>query len=334
MSASSPTRGRSGAARRAPERGWGEPQPAPGGCPAARPGGRPYRRVMAAVAPPLPRPRPTISPRARTQLALFGFAYLLYSAARWVTVGDLGAARAHAEWIVHLEDHLGIADEASVPRALSGTWAIWLLNHAYVAAQLVVVPGALVFTYRRSRPIYERLRNTILATWLISIPVYAAFPVAPPRLANIGLVDTISAQTGFAMDSKLTTSFYNQLAAVPSLHVGFAVAVGIAVAATVRHPLARTLALLWGPTVGLAVVATGNHFVFDIAAGLVASAAGYAARRAATRRRGARRRRGGVPARRRAGALRPASAEACPATGGSARRCPRRGPAPRRGPGP
>ena len=64
---------------------------------------------------------------------------------------------------------------------------------------------------------------------------------------------------------------------MPSLHVGFAVAVGIAVAAAVRHPLARALALLWGPTIALAVVATGNHFVFDIAAGLVASALGYGA---------------------------------------------------------
>jgi hypothetical protein len=85
------------------------------------------------------------------------------------------------------------------------------------------------------------------------------------------------------MDSKLTTSFYNELAAVPSLHVGFAVAVGIAIAATVRHPVARTLALLWGPTIGLAVVATGNHFVFDIAAGIVASAVGYVAGRAVSR---------------------------------------------------
>ena len=78
---------------------------------------------------------------------------------------------------------------------------LWLLNHPYLAAQLVVLPGALIFLYRRSQPLYERLRNTILATWLISIPVYAAFPVAPPRLAGIGLVDTISQQTGFAMDS-------------------------------------------------------------------------------------------------------------------------------------
>src|SRR3954447_17266038 len=223
----------------------------------------------------MPVVRLSISPRARLQIGLFLLAYLLYSGARWLTVGDLGAARAHARWIVDLEDHLGVADEATVQHALSGTFAIWLLNHLYLAAQLIVVPGALVFVYRRSRPIYERLRNTILATWLLSIPVYALFPVAPPRMAGIGLVDTITTQTGFAMDSKLTTSFYNSLAAVPSLHVGFAFAVGVAIAAAVRNPLVKLLAHLWGPAIALAVVATGNHFIFDIAAGMVAAVIGY-----------------------------------------------------------
>jgi hypothetical protein len=223
------------------------------------------------------------SPGARTQIGLFLLAYLVYSAARWLMVGDLASAQDHAAWIVDLEQDLGVATEASVQEALTGTWILWLLNHAYIAAQLVVVPGALIFLYRRSRPVYHRLRNTILATWLISVPVYAAFPVAPPRLAEMGLVDTISEQTGFAMDSNLTTAFYNELAAVPSLHVGFAVAVGIAIAAAVRNPLVKTLALLWGPAIGLAVVATGNHFVFDIAAGLVASALGYGVGTAAAR---------------------------------------------------
>jgi hypothetical protein len=225
---------------------------------------------------------------ARGQVGLFLLAYLVYSAARWAFIGDLPTAQDHAEWIVGLEQDLGVAAESSVQNALTGTWILWLLNHAYIAAQLIVVPAALVFLYRRSRPVYHRLRNTILATWLISVPVYAAFPVAPPRLADIGLADTISQQTGFAMDSNLTTAFYNELAAVPSLHVGFAVAVGIAVASAVRNPLARMVALLWGPVIGLAVVATGNHFVFDIAAGLVASALGYGvgtvAARARTRR--------------------------------------------------
>jgi membrane-associated phospholipid phosphatase len=234
----------------------------------------------------LPGPSTLIpSRRARGQIGVLLFAYLLYSAARWVTVGDLPSAQAHAQWILDRENDLGVATERSVQVALTGTWVLWVLNHLYLAAQLLVVPGTLVFLYVRNRPIYERLRDTILATWLLSIPVYAAFPVAPPRLAHIGLVDTITSQTGFSLDSKLTTSFYNELAAVPSLHVGFAVAVGFAIAAAVRHPVAKGVALLWGPTIALAVVATGNHFVFDIAAGIVVSALGYGVATAVARSR-------------------------------------------------
>src|SRR3954452_17300040 len=104
---------------------------------------------MLAAAPPLPssltRIRPRVSPAARTQIGLFGLAYLLYSAARWLTVGDLPSAQAHAAWIAHTEQQLGVATEASVQRVLDGTWIIWVLNHLYLAAQLVVVPGVLLF---------------------------------------------------------------------------------------------------------------------------------------------------------------------------------------------
>ena len=213
----------------------------------------------------------SLSPAARGQFGVFLFAYLLYSAARFVTIGDLGVAQANADWIMDLERHTGTAIEASVQHGLTGTVGLWILNHLYLAAQLVVLPGALIFLYRRSRPMYERLRNTILATWVLSIPIYAAFPVAPPRLADSGLVDTITAQTGLSLDSSLTTSFYNELAAVPSLHVGFAVVIGMAVAAAVRNPVMKVASLLWGPVIALAVVATGNHYVFDIAAGVVAA---------------------------------------------------------------
>ena len=74
-----------------------------------------------------------------------------------------------------------------------------------------------------------------------------------------------------------STIFYNAYAAVPSLHVGFAFAISIAVASAVRARWAKALALLWGPLVTVAVVATGNHFVFDAAVGLLVTAAGFAA---------------------------------------------------------
>jgi hypothetical protein len=229
---------------------------------------------------------------ARAQIGLFLLAYLVYSIGRWITVGDLDVAKANADWIMDAERTIGVATESTVQQALDGTWMLWVLNHLYLAAQLIVLPGALFFLYKKSRPLYERLRNTIVATWLLSIPIYAAFPVAPPRLADVGLVDTITKQTGFALDfaldSKLTTSFYNELAAVPSLHVGFAVAVGIALAAAVSNRGLKVLLLMWGPIIGLAVVATGNHFVFDIVAGVIVSAAGYGVGTLAARSKGSR----------------------------------------------
>jgi membrane-associated phospholipid phosphatase len=214
----------------------------------------------------------------RRQLALFLGAYGVYNLARWLFVGDLSEAKAHADWIVDLEQTAGVAIEGSVQGALDSSVASWFFSNVYMAAQLVVLPASLIWLYLRSPNVYRGLRNTILATWLIAIPIYALFPVAPPRLADIGIADTVSEQTGFALTGR-STIFYNPLAAVPSLHVGFAFAIGVAVALAVRARWAKALALAWGPLVAVAVVATGNHYVFDIAAGLAVTVAGFYAGR-------------------------------------------------------
>ena len=124
-----------------------------------------------------------------------------------------------------------------------------------------------------SADVEQSVQSALQGSWLL--PIYALFPCAPPRLADVGLVDTITTQTGLALDSKLRTSFYNPLAAVPSLHAGFALAVSAALAAATSRRSLQVLAWLWAPTIGLAVVATGNHFVFDIAAGAVVTVAGH-----------------------------------------------------------
>jgi len=210
----------------------------------------------------------------RRELALFAVAYLVYVVARWLAAGELGPATENAQWIVDLEHDLGLAVEAGVQDALDAGVLMWLLSNVYLAAQLIVVPGALIWLYRRAPAVYRPLRDTVIATWLISVPVFALFPVAPPRLMDIGLSDTVSDQAGVALTGS-STVFYNPLAAVPSLHCGFAFAVGIALAAAARTRWAKALALSWGPIVSLTVVATGNHYVFDIAAGLLVSVAGY-----------------------------------------------------------
>lgn len=204
--------------------------------------------------------------------------------------GDEAAALAHAHWIVELEQTLGIAVEDSVQHALDATALLWLLNHPHVGAQVGVVPAALIWLYRRERPAYLRLRDTVLATWLLALPVFWLLPVAPPRLAGLGIADTITQQTGLALDSRLTTRFYNPLAAVPSLHCGFALAVSLVLAGSARRRWTRALAFAWAPTVFLAVVATGNHFVLDIVAGIAITTLGFGAARLAAGRRRARRR--------------------------------------------
>jgi membrane-associated phospholipid phosphatase len=213
--------------------------------------------------------------RTRVELALFGAAWAVYDLARWVAAGDLGPATDNAHRVIDLESSMGIAVERSVQRACDAGAVMWLLSNIYLAAQLAVVPGALIYLYRRSPGIYRRLRDTILATWMLAVPIYALFPVAPPRLAGLGMDDTVSDQAAVALTGN-STMFYNPLAAVPSLHCGFAFAIGIALATAARRWWTRAIALLWGPIVSLAVVATANHYVFDIAAGLTVAAIGYA----------------------------------------------------------
>jgi membrane-associated phospholipid phosphatase len=220
----------------------------------------------------------------RPELALFAAAYLLYTAARWIFAGQLEEAREHAGLIVGLERSAHVAIEGSIQRALDAGAPSWLLSNVYLAAQLVVLPGALIWLYRRSRPAYRQLRTTVIATWLIAVPVFALFPVAPPRLAGIGIADTVGGQAAVALTGH-STVFYNPYAAVPSLHVGFAFAIGIAAAAALRAPWARTLALLWGPLVTVSVLATGNHYVFDVAAGLLVTGLGLWAGRLTNRHR-------------------------------------------------
>ena len=214
--------------------------------------------------------------RWRREVAAFVLVYVVYSLARGLSTGSLDAALDNARWVVDVQSDLGLNVERAVQQALLDLPAIAVLNGLYLAAQLAVVPVGLVVVYRRRTDVYPLLRTTIIAAWAIAIPLYALFPTAPPRLAGVGILDTVSTQTPFALDSPLVTAFYNPVAAMPSLHASFGFAIGIAVATTTRNRVLKLLALLWGPIVVLVVIATGNHFVLDIALGLLVTVVAFA----------------------------------------------------------
>ena len=209
------------------------------------------------------------------EVALFGLALLAYQGARAVTRGSTPDALANAHRVFDLETSLGINVEARLQGALLGTPWLSALDRVYLLAQQAILAVGIIYVYRASRPVYRTLRTTLLATWLLTLPVYALFPTAPPRLSGLGLLDTVSAGTPIALGSGSTTFFYNPYAAVPSLHAGFAVALGIAVALTARSRLLRVAGVLWGPLVIVSTFATGNHFVVDAMAGVAITAVGF-----------------------------------------------------------
>jgi PAP2 superfamily len=221
----------------------------------------------------------------RGEALLFGLAYLTYQAARTLSRGSAPDALADAHRVIGAERALGLDVEGPIQRALLGTPWLTALDWVYLAAQSVALAAGVLFVYHAAPHVYRVLRTTMLTTWLLALPVYALFPTAPPRLAAQGLTDTVSAHTPIGLGAGSTTLFYNPYAAVPSLHAGFAVALGVAVAASTRPPALRILGLAWGPLVILAVLATANHFVLDVGAGLLLTALGLALALSLERRR-------------------------------------------------
>jgi hypothetical protein len=88
----------------------------------------------------------------RRQLALFAAVYLLYDCGRWAFAGQPGPARARAHWVIHVKRPLHMSVEREVQRALGCGLSGSLLSNLYLAAQLVVLPGALIRLYRRDLP--------------------------------------------------------------------------------------------------------------------------------------------------------------------------------------
>src|SRR5262249_53462085 len=131
---------------------------------------------------------------------------------------------------------------------------------------------------RRRPPAFPLVRTTVLIASGLALIGYVTFPTAPPRMAALGIADTISGDH-VDLNHGLLSSLYNPFAAVPSMHVAYAVIVGASLVRYGGRPVLRAAGALYPGLVVLVIVATGNHFLFDAAAGvLVAAVAAGAAR--------------------------------------------------------
>lgn len=203
----------------------------------------------------------------REVLGLAGL-YGVYEAVRGLGGEDYRAALAHTSDIVALEQRLGVYVEQAVQQSVAGIAGVpALLGAAYMLMHFVGTATLVVWAHRRRPEAYPLLRTTLITTTALALVGYVVFPAAPPRLAGLGFDDTVTSATGLNLSSDLLGGLYNPIAAVPSLHFGYALIVGAALMALAGRRSLRIVGALYPAAMLFVIVATGNHFLFDAAAG-------------------------------------------------------------------
>lgn len=196
-------------------------------------------------------------------------ALLTYQATRALSIGSAQDAFAHSWDVIQIEKAVGIFVEPTIQAwALGPTGLVESLNTAYLALHLPVTIAFFVWLYRRRRSEYPMVRSMFLVANAIAAFVFVVFPAAPPRLLQgAGLVDTLQTVSDVDLHGGRLSGWFNPHAAVPSMHFGYALVVGVTLAVLARGLIWRALGVAYPAFVLLMIVATGNHFLLDAAAG-------------------------------------------------------------------
>ena len=237
--------------------------------------------------------RPTLSRRDFMEGAIIAIAFLLYFWVRGAVVDRPEAAYWNARDLIDLQRSLGFFWEDNVNDWIADRkfWA-QLMNvvYFYLHFPLIIVFGIWLYFYRRHQ--YTFVRDSFLASGAIALVIYWLYPVAPPRelpeLAAqfdaaapayiLGFFDTMEQYLGYAYDTQSTRAFVNPYAAMPSLHFGWDLLLGIAIIAAFRRTALAWLAMAIGIGLPLlqifAITTTANHYLIDAVAGGIVAIAG------------------------------------------------------------
>jgi membrane-associated phospholipid phosphatase len=217
--------------------------------------------------------------RDAAELVLVGLAFLLYFVVRANVIDRPDVALSNARQVVDVEQALGIFREASWQRPiLDSDLLVRFFNFVYFWLDFPLIAALGLWLYARRRRHYTFTRDAILFSGALALVSYNLFPVAPPRLLpEAGLIDTLQAFNNASYQAQSTEFFVNPYAAMPSLHVGWAVLVATGmVLAFPRNRLVLVLAVAHVLAQSSSTVFTGNHYFLDGAGGLVAAGGGLA----------------------------------------------------------
>ena len=162
------------------------------------------------------------------QLALFAGAYYLYRLVRGFVDGQAGLAFENARNLVHLERSVGLFFEPGLQAWARGqdwilTWANWM----YVNSHFVITTTFLIWLYIARNHAFYYVRNMFMVAMTLALAGYLVYPTAPPRfLPEWGFTDTVAQFVGDGASNSASV-LYNPFAAVPSMHVAFALMIAV-----------------------------------------------------------------------------------------------------------
>ncbi|MFI1185933.1 phosphatase PAP2 family protein [Streptomyces californicus] len=203
-------------------------------------------------------------PLVREFLLVAGL-FLAYKFGRRAANGHAEEAFRNAGNVWDLERALHLPGEGVVQGLLlHGETLIHAANTYYATVHFPATALFLVWLYWRRPGHYARSRRVLAALTAAALALHLLFPLAPPRMLPVaGLVDTgqVYGPTVYG-PTPATDTMANQFAAMPSLHVGWAVMVAVGLIAATRSRW-RWLWLLHPAITLLVVVGTANHYWLD-----------------------------------------------------------------------
>jgi len=212
-------------------------------------------------------PRPGLARSVAMNVVGLGALWFAYSGVRRITADSWGVARSNARWLVGFEDSLGLPSEAVFQSIfLDYEWLVRSANFFYFGAHFPSMFVFLAWALVRQREHMPQIRWALIGSTAAGLAIQLAFPLAPPRLLDFsGFVDTarVLGPDPYALG---IASAANELAAMPSMHVGWALLIALAVVQFATSPY-RWLVLAHPITTMVVVVVTANHYWTDIFAG-------------------------------------------------------------------
>jgi hypothetical protein len=212
------------------------------------------------------------------QLALIAGACGGYELVRSLVGGGGEKPFDDANRIIHVERTLRVFYEPSIEQWAEshGHWLLGVADWTYLDAHFVVTVGALTFIYLRRNDSFHLVRNTLMVAMAIALVGYAVYPTAPPWLMpQWGFSDAIRQFTGLTIGSGPGGALLNVYAAVPSMHVCFALIVGLPMSRLVQGTAPRMLWRLYPLYIAFVVVVTGNHYFTDVLLGALTAALAF-----------------------------------------------------------